>query len=184
MNRLALPALLLAALLNACSSHSTTSLPTVPKVDLARYMGKWYNLARLPASFQDGCTHSTADYAMGPGGTVSVVNRCEMKGHAKEVKGSARVVDTDTNAVLEVTFKEWFSAFIPKAPQGNYFVIWLAPDYSAAAVGTPDRKYLWILSRNPSMSTGKYLTIVDHCKELGFDVGKLIIEDPKSIGGR
>ncbi|MDB6075222.1 MAG: blc [Verrucomicrobiaceae bacterium] len=143
-------------------------------------MGKWYNVAHLPASFQDGCTHSTAIYKMLPNGTVSVVNRCIKDGKVKEVKGSARVVNKKTNAVLEVTFNEWFSAFIPKAPDGNYFVVWLAPDYSAAAVGTPDREYLWILSRSPTLATATYKQITLYCQNLGFDVSKLVVESPHS----
>ncbi|MDB6140408.1 MAG: outer rane lipoprotein Blc, partial [Verrucomicrobiaceae bacterium] len=108
-------------LLGACNLGGSKPLPTVWKVDVPSYMGKWYNVARLPASFQDGCTKSTATYKLLPDSTVSVVNRCIKDGKVNEVKGSARVVNTKTNAVLEVTFNEWFSVFIPKAPKGNYF---------------------------------------------------------------
>lgn len=175
-----LPVLLIAACLTACNPNASKPLPTVWKVDLQRYMGKWYNVARLPASFQDGCTHSTAVYKMLPDGTVSVVNSCVKDGKVKKVKGTARVVNPKTNAVLEVTFDEWFSAFIPKAPKGNYFVLWLAPDYSAAAVGTPNREYLWILSRSPKLSPATYSQIVKHCQTLGYETDKLIVETQHS----
>ena len=90
--------------------------------------------------------------------------------------GTATVVDAKTNAVLEVRFNEWFSVFIPRARQGNYFIVWLAPDYSAAAVGTPDRKCLWILARQPGLPTATYHQIVEHCRKLGFPVENLIVE--------
>ena len=73
-------------------------------------------------------------------------------------------------------FDEWFSLFIPRARQGNYFIVWLAPDYSAAAVGTPDRKCLWILARQPALPVATYHQIVEHCRKLGFPVENLIVE--------
>ena len=79
-------------------------------------------------------------------------------------------------SVLEVRFNEWFSVFIPRARQGNYFIVWLAPDYSAAAVGTPDRKCLWILARQPALPAVIYHQIVEHCRKLGFPVENLIVE--------
>ena len=80
--------------------------------------------------FQRGCTQSTAEYELKPDGTVSVTNRCLKNGEQKKVRGTATVLDAPTNAVLEVQFDEWYSIFIPRARQGNYFIVWLAPDYS------------------------------------------------------
>jgi apolipoprotein D and lipocalin family protein len=152
------------------------SLPTVPKVDVPRYMGKWHEVARLPMFFQRGCVQSTAEYGLMPDGTVSVTNRCQKNGRPKQVRGTATVVDAKTNAVLEVRFNEWFSVFIPRAKKGNYFIVWLAPDYSAAAVGTPNRKCLWVLARQPALPVSTYRKIVEHCRKLGFPVEKLIVE--------
>ena len=151
-------------------------LSTVPKVEVSRYMGKWNEVARLPMFFQRGCIKSTAEYGLKPDGTVSVTNRCLKNGKPKKIEGTATVVDDKTNAVLEVRFNEWFSVFIPRARQGNYFIVWLAPDYSAAAVGTPDRKCLWILARQPALPVAAYHQIVEHCRKLGFPVENLIVE--------
>lgn len=164
--------------LSSCSStpQSSTPLPTVAKVDVPRYMGKWHEVARLPMIFQKGCVESTAEYALQADQTVSVVNRCLKDGKPKSVRGTATVVDRKTNAVLEVRFNEWFSAFIPRAREGNYFIIWLAPDYSAAAVGTPDRNCLWLLSRKPTMAPSSYRAILKHAKTLGFPIQDLLVE--------
>jgi apolipoprotein D and lipocalin family protein len=156
-------------------------LATVPKVELPRYMGKWHEVARLPMFFQRGCVESTAEYAITDDGSVAVVNRALKNGKPKEVKGTATVVDARTNGVLEVRFDEWFSIFIPRARQGNYFIVWLAPDYSAAAVGTPDRKCLWILARTPGVPKTAYDRIVAHCRELGFPVENLIVEKAQRL---
>ena len=161
---------------SASASSPMKSLPTVPKVDVPRYMGKWHEVARLPMFFQRGCVQSTAEYGLKPDGTVSVTNRCQKNGRPKQVRGTATVVDAKTNAVLEVRFNEWLSVFIPRAKKGNYFIVWLAPDYSAAAVGTPNRKCLWVLARQPALPVSTYRQIVEHCRKLGFPVEKLIVE--------
>lgn len=153
-----------------------TPPPTVSKVDLPRYMGKWNEVARLPMFFQRGCVRSTAEYSMKADGSVLVVNSCQRKGKAKQVRGTAEVVEPETNAVLEVRFDEWFSVFIPRAKEGNYFIVWLADDYSAAAVGTPDRKCLWILARGTGLPKATYEEIIEHCRGLGFPVENLIVD--------
>ncbi len=167
-----------ATVLTSCASRGvSTPLPTVSKVELPRYMGKWHEVARLDMFFQKGCRHSTAEYTLNPErSTVTVVNRCLKNGAEKSVRGTATVVDSSTNAVLEVRFNEWFSPLIPRARKGNYFIVWLAPDYSAAAVGTPSRKNLWILSRTPVMSAATYDRILKHCRGLGFPVDQLLVE--------
>lgn len=163
-------------LLSACAAKTMKPLATVPHVDVPRYMGQWHELARLPMFFQRGCVQSTAEYKLNPDGTVSVANRALKNGKPKQVRGTATVVDAKTNAVLEVRFNEWFSMFIPRARQGNYFIIWLAADYSAAAVGTPDRRCLWILARQPKLPAATYDNILAHCRGLGFPVENLIVE--------
>ena len=164
----------LVALLSGCATPQSRSIPTVRNVELPRYMGQWHEVARLPVFFQKGCTESTAHYALKPDGTVSVVNRCLKGGKPRRVRGTASVVDSRSNAVLEVRFEEWFSVFVPRAKTGNYFVLWLEPDYSAAAVGA--RNSLWILSRKPALPAATYNRIVEHCRFLGYPVEKLIVE--------
>ncbi len=164
----------LVALLSGCATQQSRSIPTVRNVELPRYMGRWHEVARLPVFFQKGCTASTADYALNPDGTVSVVNRCLKDGKPRQVRGTATVVDSRSNAALEVRFEEWFSVFIPRAKTGNYFILWLEPDYSAAAVGA--RNCLWILSRKPTLPEATYARIVEHCRSLGYPVENLIVE--------
>lgn len=143
-------------------------LQTVPKVDLQRYLGTWYELASFPQSFQKGCTGSTANYSLLPDGDVQVVNRCRLNaldGEEKVATGLARVVDKDTNAKLEVSF---FRPF-----WGDYWVIQLDPEYQYAVVGHPGRDYLWILSRTPTVDEAVYEGIVAKLKADGYPLDRL-----------
>jgi apolipoprotein D and lipocalin family protein len=141
----------------------------VPKVDLARYAGKWYEIAKYPNRFQRGCAGATAEYTLAPGGgTVEVVNRCVEEGPGgkeRSVRGKARVVDRETNAKLSVTFFWPFS--------GDYWILALGQEYEYAVVGTPDRKYLWFLSRTPTVDDGLYARLVEEAKRQGFDPARI-----------
>ncbi len=141
--------------------------PTVPKVDLARYMGDWHEIARLPNPFQKQCLQTTAKYTLTGDGKFSVVNGClTPKGTWKEATGRARVVDATTGSKLEVTF---FWPFY-----GDYWVLDLDSDYRWALVGTPDRKYLWVISRTPTLDPALLDRILGRARTLGFDLAKLI----------
>ena len=136
-------------------AKSDSPLTVVDTVNLNRYLGKWYEIASYPAWFQKGCTGSTAEYSLLPDGRIQVVNRCHKgsrEGPLKESKGKAEVVDTTPNAKLKV----WF--FWPF--KGNYWIIDLNPDYQWAVLGEPSRKYLWILSRTPTMDEAVYQGIL------------------------
>jgi apolipoprotein D and lipocalin family protein len=145
-------------------------LRTVEKVDLKRYLGRWYEVGRLPNRFQKGCFGSTADYALREDGEISVVNACrnEQDGSVRQAAGRAWVVDTSSNARLKVTF---FWPF-----RGDYWIIELGREYEYAVVGTPDRKYLWILSRAASMDDGLYAAILQRAGQQGFDSGAVVRE--------
>ena len=122
-------------------------LATVGNVDIARYAGRWYEIARFPNGFETDCVAVTATYAANGDGSLKVTNRCRKKafdGPEEVAEGRARVVDAATNAKLAVTF---FWPF-----EGDYWVLALAPDYSWAVVGEPSGRYLWILSRSPKIS--------------------------------
>ena len=143
---------------------SNSPLTVVDSVDLQRYLGKWYEIASYPAWFQKGCAGSTAEYSLLPDGKIQVVNRCRkdsLDGPLKESKGKAEVADTATNAKLKV----WF--FWPF--KGNYWIIDLSPDYQWAVVGEPSRKYLWILSRTPTLDKGVYQGILGRLPQKGYD---------------
>ena len=144
--------------------HNT--LEVVPHVELEKYLGKWYEIARLPFRFEDGCTDVTATYSLSKDGNVSVLNECLKDGKLKQTKGKAKVVDKNTGAKLKVTFFWPFSA--------DYWIINLGENYDYAIVGSPSRKYLWILSRNPQMDEKLFFQLVESVKSKGFNVGKLI----------
>lgn len=140
-------------------------LETVSHVDLQRYLGKWYDIAHFPQSFQNGCSHTTAEYSLNEDGSIQVVNTCVKNGKIKVSKGKAKVTDKETNSKLKVTFFWPFS--------GKYWIIDLAGDYSYAVVGHPNRKYLWILSRTKEMDTKTYSEILTRINKKGYDLSKL-----------
>ena len=142
------------------------SLEVVPHVELEKYLGKWYEIAHLPAKFQEGCNETTATYSLLDDGSISVLNQSIKNGKMKQAKGKAKVVDRKSNAKLKVTF---FWPFY-----GDYWIIALGNDYDYAVVGTPNRKYLWILSRTPQMDDKLYSQLIEYAKSKGFDVNKLI----------
>jgi apolipoprotein D and lipocalin family protein len=152
----------------AANVAGDSPLKVVDTVDLNRYLGKWYEIASNPAWFQKGCTGSTAEYSLRPDGKIQVINRCfkdSLDGPLKESKGKAEVVDTTTNAKLKV----WF--FWPF--KGDYWIIDLGSDYQWAVVGEPARKYLWILSRTPTMDESLYREIVRRSQQQGYDPERL-----------
>jgi apolipoprotein D and lipocalin family protein len=142
------------------------ALEVVPHVELEKYLGKWYEIAHLPAKFQEGCNETTATYTLLKDGSISVLNQSTKNGKMKQAKGKAKVVDKNSNAKLKVTF---FWPFY-----GDYWIIKLGNDYDYSVVGTPNRKYLWILSRTPQMDDKLYSQLVEYAKSKGFDVNKLI----------
>jgi apolipoprotein D and lipocalin family protein len=138
----------------------------VPHVDLEKYLGKWYEIAHLPFRFEDDCTDITATYSLSKDGNISVLNECLRDGKLKQAKGKAKVVDKNTGARLKVTFFWPFSA--------DYWIIDLGKDYDYAVVGTPNRKYLWILSRTSKMDDKLFSQLIESVKSKGFDVNSLI----------
>ena len=142
------------------SKKEYDTLEVVPHVDLKKYLGKWYEIARLPARFEEGCSDITATYSLSDDGTISVLNECKKNGKVKRAKGKAKVVDKNTGAKLKVTF---FWPFY-----GDYWIINLGNDYDYAVVGTPNRKYLWILSRTPQMDDKLFSQLIDTCKVKRF----------------
>ncbi len=143
--------------------------PTVDHVDLARYVGTWYEIASFPQWFQRGCTATTATYTVRADGDIDVVNRCRKgspDGDEKVATGRARVVDTATNAKLEVSF---FRPF-----WGDYWIVDLGDDYRYAVVGHPGRDYLWILSRTPTMAPDLYEAIVQRLAAQGYPTDRLV----------
>lgn len=154
---------------------STKPLTVVPTVDLKRYMGTWYEIARLPNRFQKKCVSDvTATYSIRDDGDIQVVNRCRNEdGEMTEAVGRAkRASDDGPNTKLKVRFAPAFLSILPFV-WGDYWIIALAQDYSYAVVGDPDRKYLWILSRTPSMDEKTFRALKDEISQKGYDLGAL-----------
>ena len=163
-------------ILASCSGiKSSPPLQTVAWVDLVRYAGTWYEIARLPMWFQRHCIDSKAVYAIRPDGKIGVHNECVTDvGGLDQVDGIATVVDTKTNARLAVTFDNFFARLVGPSREGNYWIIDLDPDYQTALVGTPDRRYLWILSRSPHLDEATYQRVVAKAQQFGFPISDLL----------
>jgi apolipoprotein D and lipocalin family protein len=160
----------------AADAQGKRPLKVVPQVDLARYAGKWYEIARFPNRFQKRCAGEvTADYTLQPTGRISVLNRCKLAdGGQIQAEGVAQVVGKgQPNSVLKVRFAPAFLSFIPQV-WGDYQIIALSPDYTHALVGDPSREYLWILSRSPRMNDVVYERLVEEARAQGFEAGKLV----------
>jgi apolipoprotein D and lipocalin family protein len=155
---------------------SQQPLDVVPSIDLARYIGTWYEIARLPNSFQKKCVSDvTANYTLRDDGQIKVVNRCRCEdGTFTEAEGRARKASKDgPNSKLEVRFAPAFLSFLPFV-WGKYWIIDIADDYSYTVVGEPNREYLWILGRSRKMDEQQLNEIIEMIKTKGFDVSKLI----------
>lgn len=148
-------------------------LETVPYVDLNRYIGVWYEIARYPNSFQEDCVGSRATYSLRNDGKISVLNECydrSFDGRFRSVKGTAWITDK-TNAKLKVSFFWPFS--------GDYWIIDLGSNYEYAVIGHPERTYLWILSRTKAMEEKVYEEILSRLKEKQYETAKLIMTPQK-----
>ncbi|MFC1481303.1 lipocalin family protein [Candidatus Neomarinimicrobiota bacterium] len=147
----------------------TTHIPLVPELDLNRYVGTWYEIARFPHRFERDLTRVTATYALRDDGKVDVINRGFKAGdpdRMSEAKGKAWVPDPDVPARLKVSF------FWPFA--GDYRVIALDKDYHYAMVISSSWKYFWILCRQPTMADETYHRLVDMAAAYGFNTDKII----------
>lgn len=164
---------LISGVLAACGGDNKP-LATVDQVDLQRYAGTWYEIARLPQWFQRGCYDSTATYSPNDDGTLKVVNRCQREGdEASEAEGTARIVPDSGNAKLKVRFDNWVSKLIPTITEGNYWIIALDKDYQTVVIGEPSREYLWILARQPELNDDLYQALVQVAEDKGFPVDQL-----------
>lgn len=147
---------------------SAVPLSVEDSVDLERYLGRWYEIARLPNRFEKNCEGVTADYGRRDDDYLSVTNTCRTgapDGPVKVAKGRVRLVDEAVTAKLEVSF---FGPF-----WGDYWILDLAPDYSLSIVGEPSGRYLWVLSRTPTISNQTRETTLRTLKAFGYDIEAL-----------
>jgi apolipoprotein D and lipocalin family protein len=149
-------------------------LTTINALDVPRYMGTWYEVAKFPAWFQKKCVADTrAEYSLLPDGKVQVINLCRQEnGEMKKAVGSARQIGDKTSAKLEVRFAPAWLSFIP-AVWGDYWVIDLDPEYQLVAVSEPKREYLWILSRSTKVDSAAYDAVLGRLTRKGFDLQRL-----------
>ena len=151
-------------------------LRTIPALDVPRYMGTWYEIAKYPNPFQKKCVKDTrADYQLLVNGAVQVTNRCTMdNGEVEVVVGAGRQVGNARSPKLKVRFApEWLS-FIPMV-WGDYWVIDLDPEYQLVAVSEPKRDYLWVLARTPTVNPRAYEELVVRLEKKGFDSRKMVL---------
>ena len=162
----------------AASGRHVVQLPqveAVADVDLSRYAGVWYEISRFPNWFQSGCAGEvTATYRLRDDGRIDVINECsESGGTVKRAEGIAKLADQEGPASkLKVRFAPGILSWLPFV-WADYWVLYLDDDYTRVAVGTPDRDYLWILSRTPQITDDEYRVVVGRVEEMGYSVERL-----------
>lgn len=149
-------------------------LSTVSALDVPRYMGTWFEIAKYPNWFQKKCTGATkAEYRLENDGMVQVINRCRASsGETIEAIGAARQVGPATSPKLKVRFAPQWLSFLPMV-WGDYWVIDLDERYKLVAVSEPNREYLWILARTPRVDPNDYQGLLSRLLQKGFDLSKL-----------
>ena len=160
------------------SAHAAEPVASVPQLDLARYAGQWHEIAHLPMFFQRQCVGDiTARYSVESTGSIGVLNACRTKdGSLDRSSGVARPVEGHPGR-LEVRFAPDWLSWLPMV-WADYWVIALDPDYQWAMVGEPDRKYLWILSREPTMDRTQFEQLKAKAEAMGYDLSPLIVAAP------
>ena len=150
------------------------ALSTIASLEVPRYMGTWFEIAKYPNWFQKKCASAArADYSLLADGQVQVVNRCRLAdGETTEAVGKARQLGPATSAKLQVRFAPSWLSFLPFV-WGDYWVIDLEQDYQLVAVSEPRRQYLWILSRTPQVEPVRYQRLLSRLHQQGFDLGRL-----------
>jgi apolipoprotein D and lipocalin family protein len=157
-------------------------LEAIASLDVPRYMGTWYEVAKYPNWFQKRCIANTsATYAIEPNGMLQVLNRCQKEdGSMTDALGAAKQVGDTTSPKLEVRFAPAWLSFLPFV-WGNYWVIDLDPQYQLAAVSEPSRKYLWILSRTQTVEPKAYEALLQRLKQKGFNLDAIEISKQTTV---
>lgn len=164
--------------LAGCAPSARNPPSTAESIDVRRYLGRWYEIARLPMPFQKAGEAAMAEYGLNADGTLSVHNvAVRPDGTEHGIRGHAKVLDPPRNTKLAVRFNTWFAPLIPVPKEGNYWILYRDEGYRTAIVGTPDRKYLWILARSPRISEAELSDLETRAGKLGYDPSRLI-RDP------
>lgn len=171
---IALCACLTLTIAHAQPANAPAPLATIDALDVPRYMGTWYEIAKYPNQFQKKCVANTsAQYSLQPNGTVQVVNRCRKEnGEVDQAIGEARQIGAATSPKLQVRFAPAWLSWLPLV-WGNYWVIDLDEAYQLVAVSEPTREYLWVLSRTPEISNAAYDALLLRLKAQGLSLERL-----------
>lgn len=160
---------------SACATTHYEDPSTSEVIDIERYMGLWYEIARFENSFQKKCGETTAQYSLREDGKVNVLNTCKLKSKPsklKQAKAIAYVKNKRTNAVLGVSFVPFFNRF--GWFSGDYRILDIGPNYEWVIVGDLKREYFWVLSRTPTIDEELYEELLDKAQSLGYDTTKVI----------
>ena len=171
-------ALLLLLACIAPAAHAADPVTSVQALDISRYAGQWYEIARLPVSFQDECAGDiTAAYTLRDDELIGVRNACRtVDGETSVAEGVARQVKGHPGR-LEVRFAPDWLSWVPFL-WADYWVIDLDPGYTWAVIGEPGREYFWILSREPAMDRALFDKIKARAVAMGYDLAPLIVAAP------
>jgi apolipoprotein D and lipocalin family protein len=170
---LAAVSLQLASLKAVAQTTEAPAVATIAALDVPRYMGTWYEIAKFPNRFQAKCMANTrAQYLAQTDGSVQVLNSCTTADGTIDALGLAKQVGPATSPKLQVRFAPAWLSWLPQV-WGDYWVIDLDPDYQLAAVSDAKRDYLWVLSRTPQVNAKAYDALLDRLKAQHFDVQKL-----------
>ena len=151
-----------------------SQVTAIPHLDLNRYLGRWYEICRLPMKWEDeAATDITAHYSINDAGKVRVDNRCfDGEQQPAQAIGEASAVD-ESNSKLKVTFLPKALRWLPFT-DGDYWVLKIDEEYRTALVGSPDGKYLWVLSREPHVDRDVVSEYLATARTMGFDLSPLI----------
>lgn len=160
--------------IQAHAQQGDQAVKTIASLDVPRYLGTWYEIAKFPNWFQKKCvSNAKAVYTAKPDGNLRVLNSCKTAGgETSEAEGSARQIGAKDSPKLEVRFAPDWLSFLPMV-WGDYWVIDLDPQYQVAAVSDPRREYLWVLSRTPQLDPKVYADLLQRLKLQQFDIQKL-----------
>ena len=149
------------------NKHVSINTSTVKVLDIPRFMGKWYEIARYDHTFEKGMSHVTAEYSLEPNGKIRVINRGIKNGKPKEIVGKAKQPDpVEYPGRLKVSFFLWFYS--------DYYILELDKDYQYALIGSSSDKYLWILSRIPELPKDILDKLLANIKQRGYDLSRLV----------
>lgn len=155
--------------MGGCRSNSDGAVidnRTVQTFDVARFMGKWYEIARYDHRFEEGMTRVSATYTLLDDGRIEVLNAGYKNGKYKEIKGKAKQPNPADPGKLKVSFFLWFYS--------DYYVLILDPEYRYVVIGSSSDKYLWIMSRQPDLAEDVIRELLDQLRERGYNTAKLV----------